>query len=79
MRRSRLKAQIEAPLLKKCLVYMEIVYLENPPYMLFPAAVDHMDLRIQTVSLLWLRPSSGMHNVAPRPKGCTSPAWLFDG
>jgi hypothetical protein len=35
----------------------------------FPAAVDHVDLRRHTMSLLHLRPSSGLRNIPSRPQG----------
>jgi hypothetical protein len=44
------------------------VQAENFPYRSFQAAVDHVDLRRYIVSLLRLRPSSGVRNVAPRPE-----------
>jgi hypothetical protein len=43
---------------------------ENPKYRFFPAAVDNVvDLRRHTVSLLGLRPSTGMRSLSPRPRG----------
>jgi hypothetical protein len=59
--------RIESPLRKRCWVRKYLI--ENPPYRVFPAAVDHVDLRRQTVSLLLLRPSSGMRSFSPLSQG----------
>jgi hypothetical protein len=45
------------------------IFIENPPARGFSATVDPRDLRRQIVSLLRLRPSSGMLSFSPRPQG----------
>jgi hypothetical protein len=42
---------------------------ENSPYRVFPKAVDLVDLRRHTVSLLMLGPYTGMRSLSPRPHG----------
>jgi hypothetical protein len=55
------------------------ILAENPPDRFFPVVVDHVHLRRHTMSLLRLRPSSGLRNVLPRPKGGSSHTGLVDG
>jgi hypothetical protein len=45
------------------------INFEDPPYLVFPAAGDHVDLRCHTVTLLRLRPSTGIRSLSPRPHG----------
>jgi hypothetical protein len=62
-----LNTRIKWPL-RKNMLGTEI-FIRKPSVLGFPAAVDLEDLRRYTVSLLRLRPISGMRSFSPRPQG----------
>jgi hypothetical protein len=45
------------------------IFIRPPSVTVFPAAVDHVHLRHETVSLLQLRPTTGPRSLSPRPEG----------
>jgi hypothetical protein len=45
------------------------IYIRKPSEWVFPVADNHVDLRRQTVSLLRVRPSTGLRSFSLRPHG----------
>jgi hypothetical protein len=66
-RRGWSNSLIESPFHK--IYRVRKLLIQDPPYRVFLAAVDHVHLRRHTVSILWLRPSSVMRSFSPRPHG----------
>jgi hypothetical protein len=65
--RGWLNTRIESSLRRRC--WVRKCLFENPPYRVFPAAVDQVDHPSQIMSLFRLRPFTGMCSFSPCPQG----------